>query len=62
MTQCQSAIKKWSIDKVRHTTEEIRSHSYKSRTSHPEVNVKSLNDDDSYDEEEIIFENKNEEG
>ena len=62
MTQCKSAIKKRSIDKIRCATEDIRSRSYKSRTSHLEVNVKSLNDDASYDEEEIIFENGNKEG
>ena len=43
-----SAIKKWNIDKVRHTTKEKRLHSYKSHNS-AKVNVKSLNDDDSYD-------------
>ena len=41
-----SAIKKWSIDKVRRTTEEKGPHSLKSRNS-AEVNVKSLSDDDS---------------
>ena len=62
VTQCQSAIKKRSIDKIKCATEDIRSRSYKLRTSHPEVNVTSLNDDDSYNEEEIIFENGNKEG
>ena len=62
LTQCQSAIKKWTIDTVRRATEVMRSRSYKSRTCHPEVNVKYLNDDDSYDEEENISENGNEEG
>ena len=33
-----------------------------SRTSYPEVKVKSLIDDDSYDEGENISENGNEEG
>ena len=56
-----SAIKKLSIDKVRHTTEEKGSRSYKSRNS-AKVNVKSLSDDDSYDEEENISENGDEEG
>ena len=41
-----SAIKKWSIDKVRHATEEKGPRSFKSRNS-AEVNVKSLIDDDS---------------
>ena len=56
------SIKEWSIDRVRRATEEIGSRSYKSHTSHPEVNVKSLNDDDSDDEEGNICENENEEG
>ena len=56
-----SAIKKWSIDKVRRTTEEKGSRSYKSLNS-AKVNVKSLSDDDSYDEEENISENGDEEG
>ena len=62
MTQCQPAIKKWSIDEVRRATEEIGSRSCMSRTSYPEVKVKSLIDDDSYDEGENISENGNEEG
>ena len=41
-----SAIKKWSIDKVRRTAEEKESHSYESRNS-AKVNVKFLSDDDS---------------
>ena len=56
-----SAIKKWSIDKVRHATEEKGPHSYKSHNS-AEVNVKSHSDDDIYDEEENISENEDEEG
>ena len=56
-----SAIKKLSIDKVRRTTEEKGSRSYKSRNS-AKVNVKSLSDDDSYHEEENISENGDEEG
>ena len=51
-----SAIKKWSIDKVRRTAEEKESHSYESRNS-AKVNVKFLSDDDSYDEEGNISEN-----
>ena len=46
-----SAIRKWGIDKVRRATEEKGRRSYKSRNS-AEVNVKSLSDDDSYNEEE----------
>ena len=56
-----SAIKKWSIDKVRRATEEKGPCSYKSRNS-AEVNVKSLSDDDSYGEEEIISEQWDDEG
>ena len=56
-----SAIKKLSIDKVRRTIEEKGSRSYKSR-NFAKVNVKSLSDDDSYDEEENISENGDEEG
>ena len=41
-----SAIKKWSIDKIRCATEEIGSHSYNWHTS-LEGNVKSLSDDGS---------------
>ena len=55
-----SAIKKWSIDKVRPATDEKGPGRYKSRNS-AEVNVKSLSDDDSYDEEEHISENGDEE-
>ena len=55
-----SAIKKWSIDTVRRTPEEKGSRSYKPRNS-AKVNVKSLSDDDSYDEEENISENGDEE-
>ena len=51
-----SAIKKWSIDKVRRTTEEKRSRSYKSCNS-AKVNIESLSDDDSYNEEENVSEN-----
>ena len=56
-----SAIKKWSNDKVRHTTKEKRSRSYKS-CNFAKMNVKSLSDDDNYSEEENIFENGEEEG
>ena len=51
-----SAINKWSIDKVRHTTEEKGPRSYKSRNS-AKAN-KSLSDDDSYSEEDNISENE----
>ena len=51
-----SAIKRWSNDKVRCTTEEKGSRSNKSCNS-AKVNVKSLIDDDSYNEEENISEN-----
>ena len=53
------AIKKSSIDKVRCTTEEKRSRSYKSCNS-AKVNIESLSDDDSYDEEENVSENGDE--
>ena len=56
-----SAVKKWSIHKFKHATEEIGSHSEKS-DNYPEVSVKSLSDNDSYDEEENISVNGNEEG
>ena len=56
-----TAIKKWSIDKVRCTTEEKGPHSYKS-CDFTEVNVKFLRYDDSYNEEENISENRGEEG
>ena len=56
-----SAIKKWSIDKFRHTTEEKGPRNCKWRNS-AEVNVESLSDDDSYDDEENISENGVEEG
>ena len=59
LIQCQPAMKKWSTDKVRRTTEETGSRSCMSGTSHPEVNVKSLIDGD--DEGENISENGNEE-
>ena len=55
-----SAIKKWSIDKVMHATDEKDSRSCKSRGS-AEVNVKSLSDDDGYKEEENISGNGDEE-
>ena len=55
-----SAIKNWSIDKVRRSTEEKGPRSCKSHNS-AEVNVKTFSDDDSYDEEENIFENGDEE-
>ena len=47
------AIKKWSIDKFRHTTEDKGSKSYESHYS-AEANVKSL-DDDCCNEEEKYF-------
>ena len=50
------AIKKWSIDKVRCATEKKGSRSCKSRNS-AKVSVKSLSDNDSYDEEKNISEN-----
>ena len=56
-----SAIKKWSINKVRCTTQEKGSRSYRSHNS-AKVNVKSLSDDDSYDKEENTTENEDEEG
>ena len=56
-----SAIKKWSIDKVRDATEEKGPRSYKPRNT-AEANVKFHSDDDSYDEEENISENGDEEG
>ena len=55
-----SAIKKWSIAKVRRASEKEGLSSYKSRNS-AEVNIKSLSDDDNYDEEENIYENGDEE-
>ena len=55
-----SAIKKWNLDKVRCTSEEKRSHSYKSCNS-AKVNIKPLSDDDSYNEKENISENGDEE-
>ena len=51
-----SITKKWSTDEVRWATEEKGPRSCKSRNI-AEVNVKSLSDDDSYDEEENISEN-----
>ena len=48
------AIIKRVIDKVSCTTEEKGSRSYKSRNS-VKLKVKSLNDDDSYDEDINIF-------
>ena len=54
------AIKKLSTDKVRCTNVEKGPRSYKSCNS-AEVNVKSLSDDDSYQEEENISENGDEE-
>ena len=51
-----SAIKKWSIDKVKWATNKKGPCSCKS-CNFAEVNVKSLSDDDSYDEEENISEN-----
>ena len=50
------AIKEWSIDKFRRATGEKGLCSLKSRNS-VEVNVKSLSDDDSWDEEKNIFDN-----
>ena len=52
---------KWSIDKVKHATEEKGPCSNKSRNS-AKVNVKSVTDDDNYNEEENIPENGEEEG
>ena len=51
-----SAINEWSIDRVRHAIKEKGPRSCKSRNS-AKVNVKSLSDDDNYDEEENISEN-----
>ena len=48
-----SAVKKWSINKVWRTTKEKRSRSYNLFNS-ARVNIKSLNDDDSCNEEENI--------
>ena len=56
-----STIKKWTIYKIRHATEELGLRSYKSRNC-PKVNVKSFIDDDSHDEEGNISEHGNEEG
>ena len=56
-----AAINKWSIDKVRPALKEKRPCSCKSRNS-AKVNVKSLSDDDNYDEEENISENEEEKG
>ena len=58
--ELMSAIKKWSTDKARWATEEKGTRNWKSR-NFAEVNFKSLSDDDSYDEEEIVSENENEE-
>ena len=55
-----SAIKKRNIDKVWRTTEEKGSRSYNLFNS-ARVNIKSLSDDDSYDEEENISGNENRE-
>ena len=55
------ALKKWSIDKVRRTTKENGPRSYKSRNS-AKVNVKSLSDGDSCDEEDNVSENRGKEG
>ena len=55
-----SAVKKWGIDTVRRTIKEKISRNLKSRNS-AKVNVKSLSDDGSYDEEENISENGDEE-
>ena len=55
-----SAIMKQNIDKVRRTTEEKGSRSYKSRNS-AKVNVKYLGNDGSYDEDKNISENGDEE-
>ena len=49
------AIRKWSIDKVRRTTKEKGPSNYKLHNS-TNVNVKSLNDDDNYDEANNISE------
>ena len=50
------AIKKWNIDKFRRAIEEKGLCSLKSRNS-VEVNVKSLSDNDSWDEENNISDN-----
>ena len=55
-----SAIIKWIIDKVRHTTKEKGRHSYKSCNS-AKVNVKSFIDDNNCNEEGNISENGEEE-
>ena len=55
-----STVKKWGIDTVRRTTEQKGSRNYKSPNS-AKVNVKSLSNDDSYNEEENISENGDEE-
>ena len=55
-----SAIKNQSIYKVWHTTEEKGSRSYNLFNS-AQVNIKSLSDGDSYDEEENISGNGDEE-
>ena len=49
-----TAIKKWSIDKFRHTTKEKQPRKYKQRNSAKGI-VKSLSDGDSCDDEENIF-------
>ena len=54
-----SAKKKWNIDKVRRTTKDKGSRSYKSCNS-AKVNVASLSDDDSYKGQENISENGDE--
>ena len=51
-----SAIKKWSIDKVRRATQEKGPRNFKPRHS-AEVNVKSLSDDDREDEEKNVSDN-----
>ena len=56
-----SAIKKWSIDKVRDATKENGPRSYKSCDT-AEATIKSHSVDDSYDEEGNISENGDEEG
>ena len=54
-----SAIKKWSINKVKNATKENGPRSYKSCDT-AEVNIKSHSDDDSFDEEGNISENGDE--
>ena len=56
-----TTIEKWSNDKFRHTTKEKQPRSYKSRNP-AEAIVKSISDEDGYNDEENISENGVEEG